>query len=200
MTDRILILAAGHSTRMRGRDKLLEPVQGQPLLRRQAIMTLGLGWPVHIALPEAPGPRADALAGLKVTCHAVADSAEGMGGSLRGAVAHLPKDTNGLLLVLGDLPEIETQDLQRLASARDANPKAAIWRGATADGAPGHPILFSKETLPLFATLRGDDGGRAVIKMFADRVHLVPLPGNRARRDLDTPEDWARWHAEQAQQ
>ncbi|PJE36025.1 nucleotidyltransferase family protein, partial [Pseudooceanicola lipolyticus] len=28
-----------------------------------------------------------------------------------------------------------------------------------------------------------------------DRVQLVPLPGQRARADLDTPEDWAAWRA-----
>ena len=45
--------------------------------------------------------------------------------------------------------------------------------------------------------LRGDDGGRAVVRAAADRMQLVPLPGQRARRDLDTPEDWAAWRAEQ---
>ena len=36
----ILILAAGQSRRMRGRDKLMEVVEGQPLIRRQAEMAL----------------------------------------------------------------------------------------------------------------------------------------------------------------
>ncbi len=44
----ILILAAGASTRMRGRDKLMEPVEGRPLIRRQAEMARAAGrFPVN---------------------------------------------------------------------------------------------------------------------------------------------------------
>ncbi|TNF57528.1 MAG: nucleotidyltransferase family protein, partial [Rhodobacteraceae bacterium] len=61
----ILILGAGASSRMEGLDKLLQPVDGLPLIRRQAEIALraGIG-PVLVALPPAPHPRHDALAGL----------------------------------------------------------------------------------------------------------------------------------------
>lgn len=193
----MLILAAGQSSRMLGKDKLLEPVQGQPLLRRQALMALGLEWPVLVALPPEPHPRYGALNGLKIETLETADSVEGMGGSLRQSFANLPQDTRSVLLLLGDLPDIEIEDLKRVVAARDAHPEAAIWRGATTQGAAGHPILFSQATFPYFSALTGDDGGKSVIAAFKDSVHLVPLPGDRARRDLDTPEDWAQWRAQQ---
>ncbi|NBR54129.1 MAG: nucleotidyltransferase family protein, partial [Rhodobacteraceae bacterium] len=41
----ILILAAGKSSRMRGRDKHLEEIDGVPLLRRLALAALALGEP-----------------------------------------------------------------------------------------------------------------------------------------------------------
>ena len=64
----IILLAAGQSSRMRGRDKLLEMVDGQPLLRRQAAMALAVtDAPVLVALPAAPHPRYDAIEGLAVT-------------------------------------------------------------------------------------------------------------------------------------
>jgi CTP:molybdopterin cytidylyltransferase MocA len=44
--------------------------------------------------------------------------------------------------------------------------------------------------------LQGDDGGRAIMIAHRDQTHLVPLPGDHATRDLDTPEDWAAWRAE----
>ena len=58
----ILILAAGQSARMRGRDKLAEPVGGVPLLRRQAAMAAEVG-DVCVALPRADHPRAALLDG-----------------------------------------------------------------------------------------------------------------------------------------
>lgn len=182
---------------MRGRDKLMEPVQGQPLLRRQAVRALGLGWPVTVALPPHPHPRYKALEGLDVTLQGIAEAREGMGATLRESFARLPEGTSAVMVLLADLPDLEPEDLSRIAAARDAHPQAAIWRGATAQGAPGHPILFGAETFPEFAALKGDAGGQTVVSAFRPRVHLVPLPGNRARQDLDTPEDWAQWRAQQ---
>ena len=51
MDAHILLLAAGSSSRMRGGDKLLEPVAGRPLLTRIAEAALATGLPVHVALP-----------------------------------------------------------------------------------------------------------------------------------------------------
>lgn len=188
----ILILAAGGSTRMRGGDKLLEQVAGQPLLRLQAERALATGQPVFIALPRADHPRADVLADLDVTMLVVPEADEGMSGTLRGAVAQLPA-TSAFMLLLGDLVEIATDDMRAVLHARLENPDHLIWRGATEDGKPGHPIIFDASLRPQFATLSGDDGARAIVAPLVDRTCLVPLQGNRARRDLDTPEDWESW-------
>lgn len=188
----ILILAAGSSSRMRGADKLLEDVGGETLLHRQARHALGTACPVYVALPALNHPRAQALADLPITILAVPDAAEGMSGTLRGAVAQLPEDVD-FMMVLGDLVALEKADLAAVLAAKAAYPDALIWRGATADGKPGHPVIFAASLRAQFATLQGDDGGAALVKPLRDRTHLVNLPGQRARLDLDTPEDWADW-------
>ena len=185
----ILILAAGQSSRMRGRDKHLETIYGVPLLRRLAEAALEFGEPVVVALPALPHPRADALAGLDVTLLAIPEAAEGMSGTLRGAVARLPAAT-GFLLLLGDLAEIGADEMRAVLSARAENPDFLIWRGATAAGEPGHPILFDASLIPRFAELSGDGGGESLVKPLRAQTCLVPLPGRVARHDLDTPEDW----------
>ena len=173
---------------MRGRDKLAEPVGGEPLLRRQVRIAQATGRPVTVALPPAPHPR-HALTG-DATPLVVPDAAEGMGRSIAAGIAHLA-GADAVLLLLGDLPEIETADLMAVIRAWDGS--EGIVRGATADGEPGHPILIPRAAYPDFRALRGDDGGRSVVARH--RVRLVPLDGSRARLDLDTPEDWARWRA-----
>ena len=190
----VLILAAGTSSRMRGQNKLAQPVDGVPLLRKQVLTALGVDLPVTVALPpDLTG--ADLIDDLDVDIFSAACSLEGMSGTLRSAMAHLA-DTRAVLVVLADLPELETSDLQALLEARNAFPKAQIWRGTTQDGAPGHPILFDRALYPEFARLKGDGGGHEVIAAAGDRVHFVALPGTRANRDLDTPEDWAAWREE----
>jgi CTP:molybdopterin cytidylyltransferase MocA len=192
----IIVLAAGGSTRMRGRDKLLEQVDGQPLIRRQArLARSATRGPVIVALPPAPHARYDALEGLDVTTLPVPGADEGMNVSLRTAFGALPDDTKAAMLILADLPDLVSEDLNLVLQAVDLESDTLIWRGATQTGAAGHPIVFAAALFPEFARLSGDSGGREVVQAAKGHVRLIPLPGDRARRDLDTPEDWAVWRA-----
>lgn len=190
----ILILAAGGSTRMRGADKLLEQVDGVPLLRRQVQRALATGQPVYVALPRDDHPRSDAIRDLDVQILGIPDASEGISGTMRGAVAQLPP-TPAFMLLLGDLVAIETADMNAVISAWRDQPEFLIWRGTTATGKPGHPIIFSSKLRPRFADLQGDIGGDTIVRPLIDRTCFVPLPDNRARLDLDTPEDWENWRA-----
>ena len=187
----ILILAAGASSRMRGADKLAQIVRGKPLLRHIAAQAAAVG-PTFVALHHQAERRAALLDGLPVTPLRVPEAAEGQSGTLRGAVAQLPPFA-ALLVVLADLPEITGADLAAVIAARTAQPDALIWRGATPDGKPGHPILFDGSLRQRFDDLSGDDGGAALVKPLSDRTVLVRFADGRARLDLDTPEDWLSW-------
>ncbi len=78
----ILILAAGASSRMAPLDKLTEPVEGQPLLRRTARAALATGAPVIVVLPPDRPARRAALDGLPVGTTTARDAAQGMAASL----------------------------------------------------------------------------------------------------------------------
>ena len=197
MTVPILILAGGNSSRMGDREKLLEDVGGQPLLRLQAWRALKVSREVTVLLrPGTPALRR-ALTGLQVRTLVVPEAFEGMGGSIRaGTRAHLRAKC--FLLVLADLIDIDSADMRAVIAARNTANGPWIWRGATEDGKPGHPILFEHHVYGDLLNLRGDDGGRSVIEKHSDKVQLVLLPGSRARHDLDTPEDWAEWRQSSA--
>lgn len=197
MTLPVLILAAGLSRRMGGRDKLLELIDGVPLIRRQAQTALEFGPQVYVALPPAPHPRHAALEGLPVQRIDVPDAATGMSASLRAAFAALPVNTAAALLMLGDMPEITSDDLQQVARAQAEHPSHLIWRGTTQDGKAGHPIVFDRSLFADITQLTGDTGAQSIVRAHGAQTHLVPLKGQRARIDLDTPEDWANWRISQ---
>lgn len=188
----ILILAAGNSSRMRGRDKMLELVDGKPLLLHVAEQALGTGHPVFAILPGPESKRYEILKGVQTICFDVPCSKEGIGGTMRGSVKRLPP-CDAFMVTLGDLPDLETADFNAIFDARIHNPDHLIWRGATEDGKPGHPILFDNKLRPRFKELSGDEGGAPIVKALKDQTKLVPLPGRRALTDLDTPEDWDVW-------
>ena len=190
----ILILAAGASRRMQGRDKLTEVVGGMPLLRKIALAALATGLPVTVALPPDRPARAEALMGLELGHITVERPDEGMSASLKAGLAALPADA-AVLLLLADLPEIDTQDLALMARAQGAHPDL-ILRACSATGQPGHPVIFPPWARAPLAAISGDEGARAVLRSYADKVRLIPLPDDHAITDLDTPEDWDRWRAQ----
>lgn len=195
----IIVLAAGASSRMRGADKLMQIVDGRALIRRQVDLACAVtGGPVIVALPTGPHPRHAALDGTRATKIEVADAAEGMNASLRAAVSELPDQAKAAMVLLADLPDLSASDLNTVFQASEFDCKNLIWRGATEEGAPGHPVIFAAAMFESLSTLTGDSGGREAMLRAKGRVRLVPLPGNSARRDLDTPEDWAAWRAERS--
>lgn len=188
----ILLLAAGASSRMRGADKLLETVNGHPLLHHIAMVAIRTGLPVTVTLPPNRPLRNAAITGLAVTGVTATDADQGMAHSLRAGLVHIPGDA-AVMLLLADLPEITTADLQLIASAQAANPDAII-RATAADGTPGHPVVFPPWARSHLLQLTGDKGAHAIIKAHPDRVQLVTLSDQHATTDLDTPEAWAAWH------
>lgn len=185
----ILILAAGQSSRMRGADKLTQIAYGQPLLRRVATQAVQVG-DTYVALHHNAADRLAVLDGLAVTPLLVPQAAGGQSATLRAAVASLPP-CQAFMMLLGDLPDLTAGDLRSVLAARTAHPSALVWRGATADGLPGHPVIFDSSLRSRFADLSGDDGATAVVKPLQGSTHLVRFADDRARFDLDTPEDWA---------
>ncbi len=190
----ILIPAAGASRRMLGRDKLLEDVDGQPLLARAVRTALATGAEVFVTLPFGPqgAARRAALQGLGVVLIAVPDPTEGMAASLRaGAAAH--RDGRPLMILLPDLPDLEASDLSAMIAAYVDGPTEPVLRASSEDGAWGHPVILPARLIPTLAQVRGDQGARALLAGVP--VRPFPLPGTRAITDLDTPEAWAEWRA-----
>jgi len=190
MTLAILLLAAGSSSRMRGGDKLLEQVDGAPLIATMATRATQIA-PTFITLPTLDHPRATALSGLDVTMVPVPDAADGMSASIRAGVSALPKDT-AVMILPADMPEITTEDLRRMAKAFTSNP-TRIHRATAQDGTPGHPVVFPARYLGDLQNLSGDEGARALLK--SQDITKIALPAQHATTDLDTPEAWAAWRA-----
>ena len=189
----ILIPAAGASSRMAPRDKLMEAVGGVPLLRDRALAALATEAPVVVTVPPDRPERRRAIEDLPLRIVVVPDAAEGMGTSIAAGASAL-RDVPGVLILPADMPAIRTADLAALLDAFEAEP-TAIHRGASRSR-PGHPVVFPQDLIEPLTRLRGDEGARAILRGNAGRVRLHPLPDDAALIDLDTPEAWEEWRAQ----
>jgi CTP:molybdopterin cytidylyltransferase MocA len=178
---------------MRGRDKLLEDVDDLPLLRRQSIAAIAADLPVLVTLPPDNMERAAALEGTGVETRTVTDADKGMSGSLReSSIWAQELSADGLLVLLPDLPDLTTPDILTVCRAFLEDPDTPC-RATDSDGKAGHPVLLPARLFDQLTQLTGDQGANAILR--SEPIHAVPLPGQRATVDLDTPEAWAAWRA-----
>nr|WP_290749072.1 nucleotidyltransferase family protein [Amaricoccus sp.] len=191
------MLAAGASTRMRGRDKLLEPLaDGRPVLRAAAEAALASQADAAVVvLPPAADARRAALSGLGIAAVEAADAAEGMAASLRAGLRAVVEGADAVVVLLADMPEVGPGEIDRLIAAFDPAEGREICRAVAADGRPGHPVLFGRRFFETLSGLTGDRGARDVLRDAAEFVVDVPTGGRAATTDLDTPEDWEAWRA-----
>lgn len=189
-----VLLAAGASSRMMGKDKLTEEIEGHPLLRRSAerLLASGVDEVVVVLRPDDPDRRA-ALNGLSVRQVENPLAAEGMGASIRAGMAAISTKADAALIALGDMPDLTTADHNALIAAFDPEEGREIVRAAAPDGAPGNPVLFGRRFFESLRTLEGDEGARHILAAHGDLVRMVTVNG--AVTDLDSPDDWAVWRA-----
>lgn len=181
-----LVLAAGSSRRM-GRNKLLLPWRGHPLVRHAAAAALDGGAdPVIVVLGHEAALVAAALDGLPVH-PVIADAhAAGMSASLKAGLVAVPPEADGLLVCLGDMPLVDSALVARLIAAFHAGQGREIIQPAHV-GRRGNPVLWPRRFLPEMMTLDGDQGARALLARHAAMVREVAADG-AIHLDVDTPE------------
>ena len=151
---------------------------------------------VIVTLPSADHPRNTALVGHSAMRIFVPDAAQGMSVSVKAGIKAVPSSAPGVMILPGDMPGIETSDMVTLWE-RFEEVRPIALQATTQDGQNGHPIIFSAAVLHEFHTLSGDRGAFRVLKSHEREILKVPLRGQRARLDLDTPEDWHAWRSGQ---
>lgn len=182
-----VVLAAGRSTRM-GSFKLLEAVAGVPLVRRtvEALTASSLDEVVVVTGNRGDDVRA-ALAGLSVRFVDNAAFADGISTSVKAGIAALSPDTDGALIALADMPDIETDHIDRIIAAFAPHDARTIVV-PTRHGKRGNPVLWARAHFADMAAVTGDTGAKHLLGVHADTVAEVDLGSDAVLTDIDTPE------------
>ncbi|HEX9547716.1 MAG TPA: nucleotidyltransferase family protein [Acidimicrobiales bacterium] len=179
-----ILLAAGQATRF-GRQKLLVPWHGEPLVRRTARCFLEAGLRPLVAVVSPDARLLEALAGLPLTTVENAHPENGISSSIAIGLRALPETTDGAVIGVGDQPYLTAEAIEELVRAfspgRIVVPRWGDHRG--------NPPLFDRRFFAELLALDGDRGGQRVIAAHPDAVVEVPLPA-RLGDDIDRPEDW----------
>jgi molybdenum cofactor cytidylyltransferase len=183
-----IVLAAGRSTRMGGPNKLLAEIAGKPLVRIAVEQALAShARPVVVVTGHEHAGIAAALAGLPVRLVHNPGFADGLSTSLKAGLAAVPPHADGVIVCLGDMPQVTAGLIDRLIAAFDPDRNALVVV-PTIEGKRGNPVVWSRRFFPDLATLEGDVGARHLIQTYGEVVAEVPVKDAAALTDVDTPE------------
>jgi molybdenum cofactor cytidylyltransferase len=183
-----IILAAGRSTRMGGPNKLLAELEGKKLVRIATEQALASKASEVIVVTGHQAELVEqALSELKVKFVRNPDFAGGLASSVKAGIAAVPENADGAVICLGDMPLIEAHLIDRLIEAF-APDRGNLIVVPVADGRRGNPVLWSRRFFSELMTLDGDMGARHLIAKHAEALAEVPVDGESAFLDIDTPQ------------
>ena len=191
-----IVLAAGRSSRMGPHNKLLETIDGKTIVARVVGAAISSGSDPVIVVTGFEADRIEAaLRGLSVTFAHNAQFAKGMSSSIKAGLKAIPKDCDGALILLGDMPEVEASDIEALIAAFAGREAICV---PVRDGRQGNPVLWGASYFREMIDLTGDAGAKSLIVRHAEHVIEVPLASNGIFADVDTPDDLARLRSSSA--
>ncbi|CAB3795280.1 nucleotidyltransferase family protein [Pararobbsia alpina] len=187
-----VVLAAGMSTRMPGKHKLLLPIDGQPAVRRTVSALIAAG-PEEIVIVTGFNAHAivDALNDLPVRFQFNPHYEEGQVTSVAAGVAALNAPCSVVLVCLADQVLLCPDDYRELIDAYGAMPRGSILV-PTCNGQRGNPVAFSASYATEVISGHVNPGCKKLIAEHPDEVFVHEALHDRFALDMDTPEDYAR--------
>ncbi len=185
-----VLLAAGASERFGEANKLVAPVDGEPMVRRsaRALVENAVSAPTAVVGYEADRVRG-ALADLPMETVENPDYAAGQATSVRvGVRAARAAGADAICVSLGDMPWVRPTTVDALVQAWRAGAGDAL--AAAVGGERGNPVLFDARHFDALAAVDGDAGGRELLLSGGDAA-LVETDDPGVRRDVDEPGDLA---------
>jgi molybdenum cofactor cytidylyltransferase len=185
-----IVLAAGRSRRM-GTQKLLLPFDGRTVIRhvvdqvaaaspRRLLVVVGND---RVAIERA-------MSGTPATIVVNRDPEGDMLSSVRTGLSASSDDGQGILIVLGDQPSLQSEVILKLQAAFASSGRGIVVPAY--EGQRGHPLLFSAGYRQELMTQYDDTGLRGLLEAHPDDVHEVEIPDSSILSDMDVPEDYER--------
>jgi molybdenum cofactor cytidylyltransferase len=145
---------------------------------------------IRAELDDLPAETENAGAKIKFAYNEA--FAAGLSGSVHKGLEAVDPQSAGALMLMGDQPFVSPDIINSLLQAfREQKPALVVplYRQG-----PASPVLFSRDLFPALRAVRGDKGGRDIVRQYLqderERVATVPVASVAAGMDIDTIDDY----------
>ncbi len=185
-----IILAAGHSRRMGGHNKLLAVVAEKAMLRHVAdhVLAADIG-PVYVVTGHQAARTRKSLCGLPVQFIHNSQHEMGLASSVRCGIGNLSDAVDGAMIVLGDMPLVQAVTIRALANEFADTCSAVV---PTMNGKRGNPVLWHRRMFPALLALEGDQGARHLLADMGESLHMCKVKDPGIFLDADDPQALSR--------
>ena len=184
------ILAAGESSRMENGNKLLLPINEIPMISHvcNTVLTAGLD-PVVVVTGCDNELVTQAIPAAINEIIYNSHWQSGMASSIYSGISALPKNIDGNMIVLGDMPMLSKNTLDLLID------EFIVQHGdhiiyPIYEERQANPVIFPKKYFQEILSTTGDRGCKKVLKQYPDDAIGVPIKSQEVVLDCDTKDDY----------
>jgi molybdenum cofactor cytidylyltransferase len=183
-----IILAAGESKRM-GRVKQLMTLGDSTILEKVIDNVIGSEVnEVIVVLGYKVDEVKKTIMPKQVKIAINPDYVKGMSTSIVAGIKMADRNTEGLMIVLGDQPFIDSKTIEDLITAFSMGNKGIVL--PVFQGRRGNPVIFSTKYKNELLSLKGDIGGRDIVSRNPDDLLELTVDCEGVLTDIDTPESY----------
>ena len=177
------VLAAGQSTRMGRDNKLLSSLKGKTLLQHvlHSIQDSGIN-DICVITGHESEQVSESISKFNVNIIHNKNYLTGLSTSIGLGVDNLSKQTDGVLICLGDMPFISATTIKKIIAAFKSNDDIVV---PTFCGQDGNPLLWSRSYFAKLKNLKGDRGAKYILKEYPQHVHRVDVDNIGIVLDVD---------------
>jgi len=186
-----ILLAAGQSKRLKDENKLTKLFKGKPLINHilfslmkskvnKIIVVLGFE---HLKI------KRKLLKSKKIKFAININYKKGMSSSIKTGLKKLPKNSQGFLIVLGDMPNITKTTINKICSLIARSDKEIIlpkFKNRT-----GNPIGFKQSMIKNIYKIKGDRGAKNIIKKNNKKIKFLNINSKSILVNLNTKRNFS---------
>jgi len=185
-----IVLAAGKSERMGGSHKLLLPIAGKTIIAclMEKLVRIPFKEIVVIVGFQQEAVR-HVIDTYPVRIVTNTFYVQGLSTSIIAGIQNISPAVSGYLFLPADMPLITEGIIQRLIKVfRSFKGEKIVFPEVA--GKQRNPVIFPVRFKEDLLSLKGDQGGKLLIRQFSEQAISVPFDNPLPFRDIDTMEDY----------